>query len=710
MLTGHGPNTLSFWKAEELEQSEFVKMMFEVPASITLANAQRYINALGYYNSLSLITPKINRVIFSPYNTNTIRVNIPTSMLTCDNIRAIVCVNGIKVPEALIATERSYQHLNITISDSITLNVYDRIVIELFEAPVFKADYFTPHKTDDDTYVDVLAYIDPNTDYTIFQVVDNADVSGDYFTDNYIIDPTTQRGYKKVDKADVISLEEKSVMVNEVERTRLTFSSTVYGNTYLICSSRGYVVYSNSTLNRTGNINIGTETEPSDILYSGKLTIIAKSWNGDETIEIPFIDPSWNTICYLNGRELIRGIDYTLCNIDDAAGYTVFRNIFFNNISYLTYTYALTTDTKFVAGKDYYIKVGDDYRPVEVVIGGDVSDNTYYNYIAANEFEVVITSDQSFMEYDGFTSRYTKEIGNTPSVVSKIEEINPYVFWFNRLCMACSDGNTLSGINCLDGSLWITENARQGSLYGVRGYIPVEAKEFVDRFATSESDITKLTAIAEYIRSMVRDEEPTLEVIEHSHHIASITMAAIVKDVITGNKRLNYDTDHYNMLGQLEEYLTLRKYDAAMTGIATDLTIYNAGSTIVNNTYKLFDKESKGLNRTWRNDNIRLRVWWNCDTKRWEISSTVATKPNYTYYYADDEEGKFNPWDLHWQVAEYGEGNVPKFLEGMLDLRYIDLFPSYSSSLHVVMNDVALRQAIKAVFPFDSVRDGDTVR
>jgi hypothetical protein len=65
---------------------------------------------------------------------------------------------------------------------------------------------------------------------------------------------------------------------------------------------------------------------------------------------------------------------------------------------------------------------------------------------------------------------------------------------------------------------------------------------------------------------------------------------------------------------------------------------------------------------------------------------------------------------LDWEVGPVGVGHIPEFLKGALDLQYIDLFPSYSSDLHVIVDDITLRQAIKAIFPVDSVIDGDTVR
>lgn len=47
---------------------------------------------------------------------------------------------------------------------------------------------------------------------------------------------------------------------------------------------------------------------------------------------------------------------------------------------FVTWTYALTTDTTFAAGKNYYTKDGDTYTMAEVTAGEAVPANTYYNH------------------------------------------------------------------------------------------------------------------------------------------------------------------------------------------------------------------------------------------------------------------------------------------------------------------------------------------
>ena len=132
--------------------------------------------------------------------------------------------------------------------------------------------------------------------------------------------------------------------------------------------------------------------------------------------------------------------------------------------------------------------------------------------------------------------------------------------------------------------------------------------------------------------------------------------------------------------------------------------------------YKLEDSSMTGLNRKWVNRATNVIVWWNCedDKHRWELA-VIEPLQKTAYYYALDPDGSKDPWLLEWHCIFDQNGNpidseqkVPHFESGMIDLRYLDLFPSYSSDLHQVMDDITLRQAMRALFPVDHVKDGDT--
>lgn len=80
---------------------------------------------------------------------------------------------------------------------------------------------------------------------------------------------------------------------------------------------------------------------------------------------------------------------------------------------YVTWSYALTTDTTFVANKQYYTKDGDTYTLAEVTAGAEVPAETYYNH--------------SKLHFEGMTRNITyrlDEIVDCPSeiVLPEIED------------------------------------------------------------------------------------------------------------------------------------------------------------------------------------------------------------------------------------------------------------------------------------------------
>lgn len=85
--------------------------------------------------------------------------------------------------------------------------------------------------------------------------------------------------------------------------------------------------------------------------------VVTIDW-GDYTDRIVFTAPDLG----------IRNLDYrTTFYVYDAA-------------PFVTWAYALTTDTTFVADKKYFVKSGDEYLPAEVTAGEAVAADTYYNH------------------------------------------------------------------------------------------------------------------------------------------------------------------------------------------------------------------------------------------------------------------------------------------------------------------------------------------
>lgn len=674
-LTGYGDATLDFWRAENLEQTNFCKMFVNFPILTTSDDTNYYVDALGYFNSLSVVTPRVMHRKISNINIRKFDVSIPVSMLTCDAIGLLVYINGVKISGDLYGYERSYQYLIVTLDASVTIKTDDDISFELIDADKFYGEYYTPTPGNNTFWVPTGMSIE------VYEVV-TEDAVEDYYTKNYpLTDPNSFIRIK-----DTTSLFQGEPLLSTDHASEgYVFSDSSFNKTYFICGKNIYERYRTEDLESFGgNTKFGQiQTDRgtcTDLMHSGQMMLTAYPFPNHtettETVKVPIIQQDLVTIVFMNNKELVRDIDYTFRSVMSSSGIKGMI-LFFNNVSYLQ------------------------------------KEN--------NTFEVYVTSDKEFMNFNGFMhNRYTyDQLSKTKHFkYGAIEEVNPYIYWFERLCSGTIDGAWQHNLIQEQGYLKTYTECRQGGLYGTRGLVPLETKEFIDKHSDINIDLERLAAIAEYRRKNAPVLEPEIEVIPYSHHIASITMNAIVKDVLTGKKILSYESDPYLMLNQLEEYESMKKYDAALSGVAKELRITNAGYTKANNVYKLEDATMTGINRKWVNASNNVIVWWNCDDDeyRWEIA-TVGVLGKTAYYYADDPTGTKDPWLLEWKFVLDEKGqpidknkSLPIVDSSCIDLRYLDLFPSYSSDLHQVMEDVALRQAIRALFPVDDIRDGDTVR
>lgn len=775
ILTGYADKSLDFWRAENLEQSKFSKMLVNFPVLTSYNDTKYYLEALGYFNSLGIVTPRVEHRVISARNTRRFDVSIPLSMLSSDNFGLLIYLNGQKLNDNLYSYTKSYQYLTVTLDNSVEIKANDHISFEFIENEQAMGMIVEPSQLNSQ-----LLLFD-NVDINVYKITSEPVIS-DYYTDKYIGSNNTDSYSKITDLSEVFqgnkTKSEEKIYVSGAginsangiyERTtgaeykntvwtkysartnasntsvlvadrikwnngrwefqignpddqnnptvyyyatdtkgtaspmnlawnresdssgsvpmftlvdKYVFDPSCYGNKYLIMTKIVYARFDNTNIHAAGgsvafgDIETATGTCTS-LMHSGILSIRLKNFTGysNTPVTIPIIDTEWNTIVFMNNRELVRDIDFMFKPIVGTNG---IKSMvwFFNNISYLK-----------------------------------TQDNT---------FELYLTSDKEFMNFNGFMHnryRYDEQENAKYFSYGAIEEVIPYIYWFERLCTGAIDGMNRPELKQDFGYLKTFKECRQGGLYYTRGLVPLITKEFIDKFLLIDDDLDKLSAIAEYRKANAPLIEPEIEVIEHSHHIASITMNAIVNDVITGVKKLAYESDPRAMLKQLTEYESLKKYDAAMSGVAKELIISKAGYKRANNVYKPEDYSMTGINRKWVNASTNVIIWWNCDDDkhRWEIS-VLDLLGKTAYYYADDPEGKHDPWNLEWHhvldnngIPVDKNGSIPEISSGYIDLRYLDLFPSYSSDLKTVMNDITLRQAMRALFPVDDTKDGATV-
>ena len=179
-------------------------------------------------------------------------------------------------------------------------------------------------------------------------------------------------------------------------------------------------------------------------------------------------------------------------------------------------------------------------------------------------------------------------------------------------------------------------------------------------------------------------------------------MNEIIKDVLSGNLTLTYDADIDKMQNQIQEYLTVKDQDPAIRGTIGTLTVYKATNSLVNAVYKIMDEASVGKTRVWLSSNSVVQLKWS--NGKWMLRSIYKNiiEP---YYYAEDIDGDHDPWTLTWVSTDESETS-PSIYSGNLNLKFIDILPSYKvSEIYDATTYRLIKYLAKAILPADAVKD-----
>ena len=702
-LASHCP----FWTAVELEKSEWVKALFDVPRTIVPENTQHFINALGYYNAICVVTPRVTTGVYTNLNTYTLDFTIPRSMQTCDELDALFTVNGRLQRTTKYVVRKEYQYLRFDMGSNYPIHVGDQLRAEIFEKKPDRAQFFTPSAALD-TFEIPEDSADIDFDLYMVKVAESTPIP-DYYTQKYMSSITN--GYLKVDRDRFISgidnvyrteivdadcvaegceniTHRTSVTRKILTKRKVKFSSSAFGHTFLIVSKEMYGRFTESDMEASGgNTRLSGIDTPvgscTELLHAGNLKITCKHWTDDGTERIPMISKDWNVIAFCNGRELVEGIDYTVTNITDSEGYMINRAVVFavNGLG----------RAESINDSDYY----------------DM--NSYLHY-DDNTFDLIVTDDVMFSRFFGFVSSDDRYNPGNPlfgnNDVSVIE-ILPYVFWFNEFSKISVDGYTVFRPLRRNGQLKFNGPYRNGALYSMRGVVPTETIEFIEKYKDNSADLYKLNCIARYMRMLNPLTENDLSVIQHSHHITSIAANCLVKDVMTGDVTLHTTTAENEIRAMIAPYESLKKYDPVFNGALYDITISGSGSVVIDGSYYLVDRTANGSDRVWKNraNNGMSTLSYNSNSQRWELA--VTSRYSRIVYYYSLSPMDHDPWTLVWS-KQAGALPVPEILMKGLDSRFVDIMPSYTSDMHDVPNDIMLRRCLKVLLPTDATKDGVT--
>lgn len=723
-LEGNGPQNLSFWKASNLEASKYVTMMFYNPIYVNRQNMDKYVPLLSYYNTMSVLCGRVTRTTLSKDNIHTFSVLVPIIMMHSKKLFVNVFINGIKLDYSKYQFARFSQFMEITVDKSIDLPADTEIVTELFEKPVCYGEYFIPEEGNLELSV--------SEDFLVFLThelgAEGSVIRNDnYFTKQYNLDLSYE---------DVTGKEEYYT----TNGTRVLFSPNCIGKTFFICSK--------STFTNAYNLSFDIADLHNNSITSGVLYQDYTSWDGERTTRCPVLQDV-TPVVFLNGRELVKDVDFSFNTNKDLTGNVTCKTIHVTNVEYLAsikssiVDYLIVTKCGSANVKGQYKLVDGDglsrrwtnestgisvyYENNKWVFGDNKSGILGYFYESEettstdpsacewlvgsrgapvipaitkyyetytnrdnNYLEVLLTTDNCFAEENGFI------------INNNCNSLNILMFWYPGLAMFTADGKAIKDLVFRNGYLHLDPTeTRNGAIYNMRAMAPDTVKNVLDQYASSSEDIERCAYIIAFFRDRFVDED-NYTIIPNSHHIYSIVMNEIIKDVLSGNLTLTYDADIDKMQNQIQEYLTVKDQDPAIRGTIGTLTVYKATNSLVNAVYKIMDEASVGKTRVWLSSNSVVQLKWS--NGKWMLRSIYKNiiEP---YYYAEDIDGDHDPWTLTWVSTDESETS-PSIYSGNLNLKFIDILPSYKvSEIYDATTYRLIKYLAKAILPADAVKD-----
>ncbi len=301
-LLGKIQENLSFWKASELEKSEYVRMMWDVPDIVTPSNMYNYVEGLGYYRTLSLICKRVihKRDINGTYNSFTFT---KPYLFQAAPVYPVVYKNGIKIPADNVTYKNFNELLHINLINNVNVNKGDTLSVEMFVDGYNKSIRFTPESG---TYTISV----PFTELIVLKET-TKDESWKYY------DKTSNKIYEEVEL-------NKGSIVTKLQSdgtTLLLFDQTLYNQTFIIQNKACCNGYSKNIDNNLLNY---------DPIFLEVKSIVKDA--GTDSV------PVWYTphiSVYLNGKYLIEGLDFTVQDVYNQYNEFTFKMIIVHNEEYL---------------------------------------------------------------------------------------------------------------------------------------------------------------------------------------------------------------------------------------------------------------------------------------------------------------------------------------------------------------------------------------
>ena len=727
-----------YWKATHLENSEYNRLMFEsiLNNPIDGSTISNYINAIGYYNVMDIVSSRIITCEF-PYNLgetvpNYIKdfdVRLPINLHAIKNVHLNIWVDGVlQGPNDYTTRRISKDIVNVAMSGNKQFPNTASVVVEVFEDAFAKAEYITcsEHMHEIPT---------GDEEIEVYQVTDLMELpwTKNYLSKSYKVD----HAYKKVNVDEIAKFEEGY----------LVFNREVYGKTYLVVTKNAFI--------KMNNIDYTIDEIRGNVVISGPITIDLPCFsNNSITKKVPLL---WDVfpIVYVNDKELARDIDFSFNVETTDSGEIICKTININNTQYFKTFELLNTATNWYTEEpnidgsiEYRFQEGsflitdkgkitldtDDISATIQLVKILDKDPSEYGEIVDSDGSLVITSDtpkdiylinkkEEYNEIVGLSlvnkssgvvkAYFTTDVCFnyfTDFLIDNVSTKRDLILYYHpSLSVVTVDGVPVNSVYTDKYGRFVPEGEhREGGFVYLRSMVPHWLFETMNQYGDKSNDINTLNTILKYFEKVNPHDYPDKVVLPYSHHITSVVLNAVIRDIVDGKFTLVYDPSDESMLSQISEYMDIKHQDAGLVGLYCDIYADGADFGLVNTHYKLLDLNVQGSARIWNNfeRDLQIRYVGKSGNKpgRWVIENTENKE---RYYHAIDRTGSEDPWNLNWVVSssELG-GKAPILRGGQINLRFIDFDSSYAEITNLSIDQVkAIKRLAEALLPVDSATD-----
>ena len=291
---------INWWSADILENSEYVKMLDGIPDFVKPDVVSKYVDTLGYHNTMALVNKSIQRKYVPDVLSHELVLDVPL-LFRPAQVYVSVFIQGIKLDEDLVNIGNIIDGtVKVTINDSVPFVIGDELITEMYEKLPLHTKTFNPT-------ADANTFTIPYDRFYIYQELTlTVPVKG--------IDIQSSKSYKDIDLSDVAD-----VVVTDI--ITITFKEASYGNKYILQNKEG--IYTFDT-----NVVLATDKNPIVI----DLITTADNLPG---VTYPILDEI-GTLVYINGFTLVEDIDFKVYEVKDPNGNVAIRQLVISNVSYLT--------------------------------------------------------------------------------------------------------------------------------------------------------------------------------------------------------------------------------------------------------------------------------------------------------------------------------------------------------------------------------------